>query len=41
MKIRKLLQPSVSLIRDIVELDEDVPILGVGGKIGPVAALRV
>jgi len=32
---RRLLEPSPALIRDIQELDGDIIILGVGGKMGP------
>lgn len=35
MKVEELFQPSASLIREMGELDGDILILGVGGKIGP------
>lgn len=34
-KVQKLLEPSEALIRDMKNLDGDILILGVGGKIGP------
>jgi hypothetical protein len=35
---KKLLEPSDDLVAEIAELDDDILILGVGGKMGPALA---